>query len=213
MSLGSALQGDLRVCTLIGPTVCAPVQPNDSDKLLPILRPILGNTEFLPGIMGLRYGPGQNLLHVSHSLGKHYNKMMLIHLVNAARACIPAIWKRDTPPPLQCFSPRWPRFTEWKASSQDLTALTKDSGTPVSIRLSIRVLGTMILLWRQMCELFNFLGPSVWLPLWCGFGGSELSPSLFLFLQPLTSPPPLFSLLTFLLALTLCLVSSRCVLF
>lgn len=38
------------------------------------------------------------LLHVSNLSKRKYKNSMLVHLLNAAKACIPALWKQETPP-------------------------------------------------------------------------------------------------------------------
>lgn len=42
--------------------------------------------------------PVRYLLHLSDFSKRKYRNSLVAHLLNAAKACIPALWKRETPP-------------------------------------------------------------------------------------------------------------------
>lgn len=42
--------------------------------------------------------PARYLLHLSDLSKCKYRNSMIIHLLNAAKACVPALWKQESPP-------------------------------------------------------------------------------------------------------------------
>lgn len=50
--------------------------------------------------------PGLYLLHITDTPWKTYRNSLLIHLVNAAQACIPANWKQKSPPSCYAWAQR-----------------------------------------------------------------------------------------------------------